>query len=130
MYNANNMTMRMTHQTKQVLQVANQLGHATNAEILLEVKKQLPNISATTIHRITTRLVINNMLALGPELNGSMTLDANTNQHDHFICKDCDGIKDIKISDTARKELQQQVDALLYSSVLSITGNCHQCKER
>lgn len=122
------MSLRMTHQTKQVLFSARKLGHATNAAIQHDVQKQLPDLSATTVHRITTRLIDNGLLALGPELNGSRIIDANAAPHDHFVCEKCDGIKDIVISEHSRKELQTQVDALVLHSRLTITGDCTQCK--
>ena len=122
------MSLRMTHQTKQVLFSARKLGHATNAAIQHDVQTQLPDLSATTVHRITTRLIENGLLALGPELKGSRIIDANVMPHDHFVCEQCDGIKDVIISDHSRRELQQQVDALMLQSRLTITGDCTQCK--
>jgi Fur family transcriptional regulator, peroxide stress response regulator len=121
------MQLRMTHQTRQVLFVARQLGHATNADILTKVREELPDLSATTVHRITTRLISAGLLANGPELNGAKIVDANTSPHDHFICEACDGIKDINISAQSRIELQQQVDSLVLQSRLTITGDCKQC---
>jgi Fur family peroxide stress response transcriptional regulator len=119
--------LRMTQQTRRVLFVARRLGHASNSQILSEVREQLPDLSATTVHRITTRLIAAGLLAYGPELNGSKIIDANTVPHDHFICDACSGIKDIHISQHSRNELQKQVDSLVLSSRLTITGDCTQC---
>lgn len=121
------MQLRMTQQTRRVLFTARKLGHATNSQILAEVKDQLPDLSATTVHRITNRLIHAGLLSQGPELNGSKIIDANTEQHDHFICDACSGIKDIHISQHSRNELQKQVDSLVLSSRLTITGDCTQC---
>lgn len=121
------MQLRMTQQTRRVLFAARSLGHATNAQILAAVKAQLPDLSATTVHRITTRLIRAGLLAYGPEINGAKIIDANTQPHDHFICDACSGIKDVHISQHSRDELQQQVDSLVLHSRLTITGECSQC---
>ena len=121
------MRLRMTHQTKQVLRTARRLGHASNARILSEVHETLPDLSATTVHRITTRLIRAGLLAYGPDMNGVKIIDANIARHDHFICQSCSGIKDITISDRSRNELQTQVDALVTESRLTITGDCTRC---
>lgn len=117
----------MTHQTKMVLEAARELGHGTNADILNMVRTTMPDLSATTVHRITARLVGAGLLNYGPDINGSKIIDANTIPHDHFICESCSGIKDIQISEKSRKELQSQVDALVLNSQLTITGDCTQC---
>lgn len=117
----------MTIQTKQVLKVARDLGHATNLEILQETQKAIPGISATTVHRITTRLINAGMLSKGPDIGGSMIIDANSSVHDHFVCKECVGIKDIKLDETARKEIKLQVPGLKLESSLTITGSCKYC---
>jgi len=122
------MSLRMTPQTKLVLSTAKKLGHASNADILKVVRHNMPDISATTVHRITTRLIINNMLSYGPEVGGSMIIDANTEVHDHFLCKACDGIKDIKIKGEAREAIEDQVPNLALSTSLTITGDCTICK--
>ncbi|HPR10473.1 MAG TPA: transcriptional repressor [Candidatus Saccharibacteria bacterium] len=121
------MQLRMTYQTRQVLFTARKLHHATNSEILNEVRADLPDLSATTVHRITSRLISAGILAYGPEINGSKIIDANTSPHDHFVCEACYGIKDITISQQSRNELQKQVDSLVLKSRLTITGDCTQC---
>jgi Fe2+ or Zn2+ uptake regulation protein len=117
----------MTHQTKLVLEIAQELGHATNAQILESVRLKLPELSATTVHRITTRLVSAGLLTYGPDSNGSKIIDANTDMHDHFVCETCNGIKDVYISAQSRQELQKQVDSLVLQSQLTISGDCSRC---
>ena len=117
----------MTHQTKIVQQAAIKFGHSTNAQLLVESKKQLPDISATTVHRITSRLITRGLLAEGPELNGSRIIDANITPHDHFVCEACFGIKDIELPKGLRTSLQKQVSGFLHESRLTIKGDCHNC---
>ena len=123
------MALRMTHQTKEVFRIVQDFGHATNAQILEETQKCLPGLSATTVHRITKRLIENDMLSYGPDVNGCKTIDINISRHDHFICPECNVIKDITIGSQARDELQKQVKARISESTLTISGNCFACKK-
>lgn len=122
--------LRMTPQTKAVLQCVQQLGHATNRQILSDVSKIFPNLSATTVHRITSRLVNCGMLAKGPEIGGSITIDSNLNSHDHFICSNCNGLKDVYLSKDLHKLLQDQTGLSIKSSELIIYGNCSNCNTK
>lgn len=120
---------RLTPQTKLVLNITNKMGHATNQEILNEAKKTIPEITATTIHRITKRLISRGLLAEGPELNGSTMVDANITKHDHFLCKGCNGIKDFVISNNLRQKLASQANVQLTPISLTIFGDCAKCNK-
>jgi Fe2+ or Zn2+ uptake regulation protein len=117
----------MTPQTKAVLECAKKLKHATNQQILHGLLKDFPRLTVTTVHRITNRLIINNILARGPEINGVGLVDSNLIPHDHFICKACDGVRDVKISAPLSKELQSQTGISLLPTSLVIYGDCNDC---
>lgn len=119
--------LRMTYQTKLVLEVATQLGHSTNSDILRYARNSMPDLSATTVHRITTRLIKNGLLQYGPELHDARIIDANINSHDHFVCKACSGIKDIYLDNAVKLNIQKQVTNLSASASLTITGDCDLC---
>jgi Fur family peroxide stress response transcriptional regulator len=122
--------IRITPQTKAVLECVHKCGHATNRQILNDVKIIFPNLSATTVHRITLRLVNCGMLAKGPEIEGSMTIDSNLKSHDHFICNNCEGLKDINLTTDLRRSLQAQTELSILPSSLLIYGDCASCKTR
>lgn len=119
--------LRMTLQTKAVINTINNQGHASNAQILKVVRKQFPNLSATTVHRITTRLINYNILAEGPKVKGVILVDCNTEPHDHFMCSSCGGVMDISINDKIREEIKTQTGIKLLSSSMVITGDCKNC---
>lgn len=128
MYNASmKSNIRLTPQTRAVLLTVKEMGHATNMQILIKLRAQFPNLTATTVHRITNRLIENNLLARGPEINGISLIDSNLAQHDHFICTACDGARDVNISQKVRKELQSQTGISLLPSNLVIYGDCSRC---
>jgi Fur family transcriptional regulator, peroxide stress response regulator len=121
---------RMTPQTKAVVEYVNQSGHATNKQILLSIRSNFPNLSATTVHRITQRLISAGLLARGPEIEGSTTVDSNLRAHDHFICKNCNGLKDININDVIRVSIQKQTGLSVATSQLTIFGDCTNCRAK
>jgi Fur family peroxide stress response transcriptional regulator len=94
-----------------------------------ECRKILPEISATTVHRITSRLIQRGALAYGPEINGSRLVDINIKPHDHFICDGCMGVKDILIPDNLRESIKKQVPGLISGASLTIRGECNSCNK-
>lgn len=119
--------MRMTPQTILVLNVARKFGHSTNSEILTEATKQFPALSATTVHRITKRLIANRLLAEGPKINGQIIIDSNTLPHDHFLCNDCHGMKDLTINETIRDQIKSELGVESLPTSLTIYGDCKSC---
>lgn len=119
--------LRMTPQTLTVIDIVNKEGHASNSQILQIAKSDFPNLSATTIHRITTRLIAAGLLASGPQLNGVKLIDSNLQEHDHFVCSACGGIKDVTITPKLHKDLQQQTGSTIMPSSLVVIGDCQNC---
>jgi Fe2+ or Zn2+ uptake regulation protein len=119
--------LRMTPQTQAVLNAVKYFGHCSNAQILKSVKQQMPFLSATTVHRITARLIKNGILSDGPKINGVILIDSNTVPHDHFVCSACKGVKDIWIDDNLRKKLQDQTNATIRPYSLVVIGDCVNC---
>jgi Fur family peroxide stress response transcriptional regulator len=108
-----------------------QAGHATNLMILENLQKQFPGLSATTVHRATARMAARGELAVAPpDECGSMRYDARLDEHDHFLCQECDGMKDIKIAEQLRPLIEAQLDNCTISGRLAISGVCNRCKKK
>ena len=107
----------------------NTVGHATNADLLRVLHAEYPALSATTIHRITTRMVERGELRLAPATpENAMRFDANLVPHDHFMCMGCGLIKDADISDAIRPLLEKSIgDGCAISGRLVVSGYCKQC---
>lgn len=124
--------MQPTRTTKYISAICDYLsyaGHATNAAILRELQKTYPELSATTVHRITARLCAQKRIQLIPlTADGSMYYDSNVGLHDHFYCTNCHVIRDITISPDVFLKLQQAVDEHQVSGRLVLTGICKQCR--
>ena len=108
-----------------------QAGHATNADLLEKLQSSYPNVTATTIHRITTRLVERGKLAVAPVANGNvLRFDANIEPHDHFHCSSCDMLRDTNVADKIRPALEQSIgEGCSISGNLVISGLCKNCNK-
>ena len=125
------MSERVTHYTESVLTRMLQVGHATNGELLEYLRVDHPELSATTVHRITARLVERGKLAVAPVAAGNvMRFDAATAQHDHFHCRGCDLLRDTMIAESIRPILEDSIgDGCRVSGNLVISGLCKNCNK-
>lgn len=119
---------RQTKYCTEIEKILRSFGHATNAQILLALRESYPDLSATTVHRATTRLAHRGSIAIAPTAkDGSMQYDANTNPHDHFQCRDCGITRDTDIKDKIIPLLQNSMTDCDISGRLIITGTCKHC---
>ena len=120
---------RKTPQTQLVMTLLGSLGHATNQELVLEAHKTMPTMSATTVHRITTRLVEAGMASYAPVGDGVKVIDVTATPHDHFVCRGCGRVVDIALTDVVIDELQRQIPGKLVRRSVVITGVCEACTQ-
>lgn len=119
---------RQTKYCKAVEKALLSLGHATNAEILLLLKTSYPNISATTIHRTTTRLALRGKIAEAPlAKDGSKQYETKTEPHDHFQCSICGNLQDADIKNKVMPLLKNYIDGCEITGRLTINGVCKKC---
>ena len=102
--------------------------HATNAQLADDLRDVYPDVSDTTVHRVTQRLVTSGQCIKAPLAKcGSRRFDANTTTHDHFECTDCQQLRDINVSDEFRDEIRANVGDCSISGPLTIQGVCQKC---
>ena len=105
-------------------------GHASNAAILHGLRQIFPSVSATTIHRITARLLRRDELGLAPnDVDGALRYDANTLEHDHFMCQNCGRLRDLRIPVRLKKRLAKQVESGAQRGCLTVIGQCENCED-
>lgn len=106
------------------------LGHATNTQLLTELRKTYPTLSATTVHRATARLASRGTISQAPPaLDGSMRYDSNIVPHDHFHCTACDTLRDARLKEQLAPILESAIEDCSISGQLTISGKCNTCKE-
>ncbi len=123
------MVTRTTKYVSSVKKYLSKVGHASNLDILQALKTDYPNVTATTIHRITDRLVDLGQLTMAPysSRHNAMRFDNNLVGHDHFKCQNCDRLKDVKIPAQLVKSLRKLVPGCQISGSLTIMGICSDC---
>jgi Fur family peroxide stress response transcriptional regulator len=119
---------RDTKYSREIVAIINRLHHATNADILHEIQKVYPDVSATTVHRSTARLADRGLLNTAPPDNqGSMRYDANLNNHDHFVCIHCGGVRDIDVAEALIPAISEALGGCKITGRLLIQGSCEKC---
>ncbi len=106
-----------------------QYGHATNNDLINAMRHDYPELSATTVHRITARMLQRGELQLAPSGTcNAMRFDVNTDSHDHFVCNVCGELKDVVLDLQVRPLLEQAVGSgCSISGSLTVSGTCKKC---
>ncbi len=121
---------RTTKYVTEVKKIVRLRGHANNAEILADLRENYPDVSATTIHRVTQRLYEDGELRKGPAcLDGSVRYDSNTERHDHFMCTMCGQVRDVSIPQACLSIIKCNVEDCSISGPLTVSGVCDSCKK-
>lgn len=129
------MATQVHDRTSKYIQAAREamrsFGHATNAQLLDQLRVSFPDLSATTVHRITSRMLARGELQLAPSSHHNVTrLDYNLEPHDHFRCEQCDQLKDAHFAEKIRPLLEVAVgDGCSISGSLTVSGVCKKCRK-
>jgi Fe2+ or Zn2+ uptake regulation protein len=122
---------RNTKYTKELQLIIERLGHATNSELQKELMKIFPDVSATTIHRITARMLERGELIEAPaDSQGSMRFDSTLSPHDHFICQGCEGIRNLDIARDFLPKISKELGGCKITGRLVIHGSCEKCLKK
>lgn len=107
------------------------VGHASNADILAHLRVGFPELSATTVHRLTARMCERGELGSAPvTADHAARFDSNLAPHDHFQCLGCDGLRDMQLPDDIMSVLQKAAGDCTFSGRLTIQGTCTSCLKK
>jgi Fe2+ or Zn2+ uptake regulation protein len=119
---------RETKYTKDLKTYFKNFNHSTNQQALNYLRLSYPDLTATTVHRITTRLIEQKLLKLAPMNRDRVRrFDSNLKDHDHFHCRNCDLLRDIELPRGIIDQLQDLLGNCKISSDLTISGLCRNC---
>lgn len=125
-----NLIYRETKYCKAIKAELKGIKHATNKELLDLLRSQYNNLSATTVHRATTRLANRGEIGIAPTTNdGSMRYDYNSTPHDHFLCLSCDKLRDVSMGDQIKPLVEKAFDGCSISGPLLVSGVCTDCQD-
>ena len=124
-------TERQTKYATVVYDTLKGMRHATNSEILIRVRKRYPDVSATAIHRVTSRLKARKVIGCAPKpSDGSERYDFNPEPHHHFMCTVCGSLCDVEDNETSRHlvdELKKLSEMCAFVGTLTLGGVCKKC---
>jgi Fe2+ or Zn2+ uptake regulation protein len=122
---------RQTRYCQLIEQELSSLHHATNLELLERMQILFPNLSATTVHRATSRLATRGHIAIAPNAHdGSIRYDADTKPHDHILCSGCGKLQDIYVRNELVPIIEKLVSDCEISGNLIISGICKKCRQK
>lgn len=120
---------RNTKYSQAIAAALEKAGHATNAELLSLLKEAFPDLSATTVHRVTARMAERGVISVAPSaLDGSMRYDFNLNPHDHFTCVGCNNIRDLNVAAELLPKIEAELGGCKISGRLVVSGTCNHCQ--
>ena len=125
---------RQTKYVSAVTEALRVLRHATNLELQQEVQKIHPEVSATTIHRVTARLKERGVISCAPKpTNGSERYDITPTPHHHFMCVTCSRICDVPETQEAAMvihQLKELSGECAIAGTLTMRGICKRCAKK
>jgi len=87
----------VTTQRRAVFEVIlDRTDHPTAEQLYREVRRQLPQISRMTVHRILGTFVSLGLVARTCHPGSAARFDPELGQHHHLVCLDCDRIIDVE----------------------------------
>lgn len=122
---------RQTKYTDAALQALTLLKHATNGQILDIVRQIYPEVSATTIHRVTSRLAERGVIAHAPKTTAAEErYDIDPTPHHHFMCVRCERLCDVVENEQSRAAvdlLGTMSKRCRFAGMVTLQGTCEDC---
>jgi Fe2+ or Zn2+ uptake regulation protein len=91
--------LRLTPQRDILLRVLSAAkGHPTADDLVQQVRKVLPSVSHATVYRNVQELVRAGLVGTLERAGGAVQFEINTEDHHHFVCRDCGRVWDIYLA--------------------------------
>ncbi len=106
-------------------------SHPSADWLYTELRKEFPNISLGTVYRNLALLSDNGDILKITTGSNKEHFDGFTDKHYHFVCRQCDSIYDISL--TNMEKLDEEVESALGAKVenhsMVFYGICSSCKK-
>lgn len=120
---------RTTKYSIAVLSYLQQHNHSTNLDIVKGLREEYPEVSKTTVHRVTSRLLAQGKIQSAPMTHSQAArFDSNLLSHDHFNCHNCDRLRDIVVPRGLLESIQTQLGNCRIDGQIVISGTCSRCR--
>lgn len=124
---------RQTKYTEAVLEALAIYKHATNDQILGIVRQIYPEVSATTVHRVTVRLKERGIIGSAPKtVDASERYDVDPTPHHHFMCTRCDRLCSVPENEQSRKAVEllgSMSKRCKFAGTVTLQGVCEDCTQ-
>ncbi|MEW5806378.1 MAG: transcriptional repressor [Acidobacteriota bacterium] len=131
--NTNNENLfRETKQRKRIMEILSSTkSHPTADWVYLQLKKDFPNLSLSTIYRNLRILKQQKRILKLPFGHTFDRFDGNPVPHPHFVCQKCGRVFDLEILglENLFKKAAREEDFKIKGFNLSLYGLCKACKE-
>lgn len=128
------MIMKYSRQREAILSfLKTRKDHPTAEVVYSHVRQDFPNISLGTVYRNLTQLSEANIISrLRFGDLGIDHFDADTSNHQHFVCTCCDSVIDLEMGDISYidKEASKNFDGLIQGHNIYFCGLCKNCLEQ
>ena len=123
---------RVTSQRLAVLHVLRHShGHLSPTEIYTRARRELPDLTETTVYRTLEFLARNNLAWSISTDNGHRLYEIASSSHDHLICRRCG--RDVEIEHSLLKNVYAKAERasgyLLTDKHLALFGLCPECQK-
>ena len=121
---------RHTIQRTVILEAIEEMEHSTIPDILNRCKEDFPSISVGTIYRNLLILEEEGLIRRIPtKYKEDVYESCSKNSHDHFICKECHSIIDLKL-DKKFQPFTNEYGDLVDEECIVYYGICKECLEK
>lgn len=127
------MNLKHSKQRDSIMEfLATRNDHPTADTVYMNVREIFPNISLGTVYRNLTLLADIGEIARIRVGDGVDHFDADTSPHNHFICKDCGSVMDLKMEsiDSITEIAARNFDGLIEGHVTYFHGICGNCRKK
>lgn len=127
------MNLKHSKQRDSIMEfLATRNDHPTADTVYMNVREIFPNISLGTVYRNLTLLADIGEIARIRVGDGVDHFDADTSPHNHFICRDCGSVMDLKMEsiDSITEIAGRNFDGLIEGHVTYFHGICGNCRKK
>lgn len=119
--------LKTSHQRTKILEyLSNNPCHPTADKVLLEMKKELPTLSKSTVYKTLNAFVDAGLLREITIENNEIRYEYNLHDHGHFKCNDCGEVYDFSFDYNGLKS--DDLEGFeIYEKDLFLKGVCKSC---
>ncbi len=106
--------------------------HPTAENVYKLLKDEYPELSLGTVYRNLNYLADNNMLKKINVPDGSYRFDGTLSRHQHLICKKCNKVYDVDITElqSVKDRIIKKIGFEIDIDTLAFEGICSECDKK